>query len=119
MQSRNPKSEMQSVKNLLVMKFGGTSVGSPERIAATASLIAEHSRQRPTVAVVSAMSGVTELLVQAAQAAASGSRAEMEQSLEAVRQRSGEAAGELLSGEPRDVFEVAAMKIFAEVENTC
>ena len=57
MQSGNPKSEMQGVENLLVMKFGGTSVGSAERIAATARLIAEHSRQRPTVTVVSAMSG--------------------------------------------------------------
>ena len=119
MQNRTPKSEMQGVENLLVMKFGGTSVGSAERIAATARLIAEHSRQRPTVTVVSAMSGVTDLLERAAQAAASGSRAEMEQSLEAVRQRSREAAGELLSGEPREVFEVAAMKIFGEVENTC
>ncbi len=113
------ESAVRIAKNLLVVKFGGTSVGSAQRIAATAGLIAEHSRQRPTVTVVSAMSGVTDLLVQAAQAAASGSRAEMEQSLEAVRQRSREAAGELLSGEPREVFEVAAMKIFGEVENTC
>ena len=110
---------MQSVENLVVMKFGGTSVGGPERIAATAGLIAEHSRRRPTVAVVSAMSGVTDLLMQAAQAAASGSGAEMERSLGAIRQRHREAAGELLSGEQREAFEAAEAQIFAEVENTC
>ena len=115
----NEESAVGNVKNLLVMKFGGTSVGSPERIAATASLIAEHSRQRPTVVVVSAMSGVTDLLVQTAQAAASGSGAEMEQSLGAIRQRHREAAGRLLSGEQREAFETAEERIFAQVENTC
>jgi bifunctional aspartokinase / homoserine dehydrogenase 1 len=58
-----------------VMKFGGTSVGSAEAIAQTADILAAaYHRQpdQPPVAVVSAMSGVTNLLLESAAAAAAG-----------------------------------------------
>ena len=47
------------------MKFGGTSVGSPERIAAVAARVASNIRAlgRPVVVVVSAMSGETDRLI--------------------------------------------------------
>lgn len=45
-----------------VMKFGGTSVGSPERIRSVASLITESGE--PTFVVLSAMSGTTNSLVE-------------------------------------------------------
>ena len=50
------------------MKFGGTSVGSPERIRSLAERVRERLAQRPVV-VVSALSGVTDLLVRGAQLA--------------------------------------------------
>ncbi len=57
----------------VVMKFGGTSVGDGERIARVADLIAEAvGRDDQVVAVVSAMSGVTDALVRAARTAAEG-----------------------------------------------
>ena len=44
----------------LVMKFGGTSVGSPEAISQAAQIIADTApKWTRTVIVVSAMSGVT------------------------------------------------------------
>ena len=43
-----------------VMKFGGTSVGSPERMKGVASLITESGE--PTFVVLSAMSGTTNSL---------------------------------------------------------
>ena len=46
------------------MKFGGTSVGSPERMKSVASLIAESGE--PTFVVLSAMSGTTNSLVEIA-----------------------------------------------------
>lgn len=50
--------------NLLVQKFGGTSVGSPERIKAVADRIQEsHSQGRPLVVVVSAMGDTTDELI--------------------------------------------------------
>jgi aspartate kinase len=52
----------------LVLKFGGTSVGSPERILAVAQIIAQH-RQRceRVVVVVSAMGDTTDELIELAQ----------------------------------------------------
>ena len=45
-----------------VMKFGGTSVGSPERIKNVASLVTKSGEQ--TFVVLSAMSGTTNSLVE-------------------------------------------------------
>jgi aspartokinase/homoserine dehydrogenase 1 len=58
---------------LIVMKFGGTSVGSAERIAQAARLVTDQISKGHRVAVVtSAMSGVTNRLIDAAQAASKG-----------------------------------------------
>ena len=58
---------------LIVMKFGGTSVGSAERIAQAAQLATASVEQGHTVVVVtSAMSGVTNLLIDAAREASTG-----------------------------------------------
>ena len=55
----------------LVMKFGGTSVGSAGRIRDAAHLIALERARRPVV-VVSAVSGVTNTLLEGAEHAAAG-----------------------------------------------
>src|SRR6266511_1088846 len=61
--------------SLLVMKFGGTSVGNAEAIAGLAGITRDHLRTYDHVAiVVSAMSGVTDLLFQGAHTAAAGDR---------------------------------------------
>ena len=55
----------------LVMKFGGTSVGSPAAIQQTASIIQQYKHIWDNlVVVVSAMSGVTDKLIQSARLAA-------------------------------------------------
>jgi aspartate kinase len=59
-------------QKLQVMKFGGTSVGDASCIARTAQIIAKAARQNSCVAVVSAMSGVTNRLIEAAKRASSG-----------------------------------------------
>jgi len=108
------------MENLVVMKFGGTSVGNAERITAAAGLIAEAAGSgRPVVAVVSAMAGVTDLLVLAARAAAAGRSEEMEQNLGRLRGRHSEAAAALLDEERRLAFEAAALQVIGQVENTC
>ena len=50
--------------SLLVMKFGGTSMGSAERIRVAARIALQQHVVRPTVVVVSAMSKVTDLLLE-------------------------------------------------------
>src|SRR5262245_16381974 len=58
---------------LIVMKFGGTSLGSAERIAQAARLVTDQTSKGHRVAVVtSAMSGVTNKLIDAASAASKG-----------------------------------------------
>ncbi|MBP7676841.1 MAG: aspartate kinase [Thermoanaerobaculia bacterium] len=59
---------------MLVMKFGGTSVGSGERIAGVAELVATRLAEEPLV-VVSAMGGVTDALLDLSRAAREGDRA--------------------------------------------
>jgi aspartate kinase len=53
---------------MIVMKFGGTSVGSAERIRALAELVRARQSRKPVV-VVSALSGVTDLLIKGARLA--------------------------------------------------
>jgi aspartate kinase len=59
-------------EKLCVMKFGGTSVRNAECIWRVSEIVAAAARQRPVVVVVSAMSGVTNSLIEAAQRSASG-----------------------------------------------
>jgi aspartate kinase len=54
------------MSNIIVQKFGGTSVGSEERIAAVAKIVKEASKNNPIVVVVSAMSGETNRLIKLA-----------------------------------------------------
>ena len=64
---------------MLVMKFGGTSVGSAECMMAVTEIIRQARGQHPQlVVVVSAMSGVTDQLIGAARAAAEGRMEECE-----------------------------------------
>ncbi|HXE05323.1 MAG TPA: hypothetical protein VN579_04995, partial [Bryobacteraceae bacterium] len=63
---------MNKSSGLLVMKFGGTSMGSAERIEAAARLTIEQRAKRPVAIVVSAMSKVTDLLLDSLRKAEAG-----------------------------------------------
>jgi aspartate kinase len=84
------------LKDLLVMKFGGTSVGSAERIGAAARLAADENARRPVAVVVSAMSGITDLLLDTMRHAEAGDHAGMETNLAALRSRHEQACRQLL-----------------------
>src|SRR2546429_9190993 len=64
------KSQMK--KSLQVMKFGGTSVGDASCITRAAKIIVNAAKEFRCVAVVSAMSGVTNRLIEAANHARAG-----------------------------------------------
>ena len=72
-------------KSLQVMKFGGTSVGNAECIARAAHIVAHAARSRRCVAVVSAMSGVTNRLIEAAKTAQAGNAAGATAIIESLR----------------------------------
>ena len=84
------------MKNLLVMKFGGTSVGSAARMRVSAGLAAREQKLRPVAIVVSAMSKITDLLLETMRHAESGNRGGMGSNLARLRERHEEACRELL-----------------------
>jgi aspartate kinase len=71
-----------------VHKFGGTSVGNPDRIRQLVAIVkAERTRDPRLIVVVSAMSGVTNLLLEATQKAAQGEVEAIAQASTALRER--------------------------------
>ena len=69
------------------MKFGGTSVGDASCIARVAQIVNDAAKEGPIVAVVSAMSGVTNRLIEAANLAAAGESKLAEAMFAALRQQ--------------------------------
>ena len=55
-----------------VLKFGGTSVATAANLQRVARLAEAAARQQPTIVVVSALGGTTDLLIEAGRAAAAG-----------------------------------------------
>jgi aspartokinase/homoserine dehydrogenase 1 len=84
------------MNNLLVMKFGGTSMGSAERIQVAAAICTEQKKRRPVLAVVSAMSGVTDLLLGALRHAEADDEAGIESSIQSLSDRHEKTCHELL-----------------------
>ncbi|MDR1058884.1 MAG: aspartate kinase, partial [Treponema sp.] len=89
---------------MLVLKFGGTSVGSPEAIEKLIAVLKDREHREYTrVVVVSAFSGVTDSLIAAAKEAAGGKTPAQEGSagegIEALGKRHFEAAAHFLEGE--------------------
>jgi aspartate kinase len=56
---------------MIVMKFGGTSLGEPDRVDTAARLVKRNLKRKPVV-VVSAFGGVTDMLIQKARQALTG-----------------------------------------------
>src|SRR5258707_8349166 len=85
--------------SLQIIKFGGTSVGSGERIRHVANIIA-HKLHDPgeafPIVVVSAMSGVTDQLLRIARYACTGAHQDCELELSALKQKHTEAAEKAL-----------------------
>jgi aspartokinase/homoserine dehydrogenase 1 len=74
--------------SVLAMKFGGTSVGSSAAIGMLCQIVHDQKTQWDNVAVVvSAMSGVTDILINGANAAARGDKASAHASADALRSR--------------------------------
>ena len=104
------------MKDLLVMKFGGTSVGSAARMRVAAGLAAEQRAYRPVAIVVSAMSKITDLLLDAMRHAEAGDRTGMAADMAALRSRHEDACRELLP-EPRHAAVMAEIhKLIADFD---
>jgi aspartokinase/homoserine dehydrogenase 1 len=105
---------------LAVMKFGGTSVGDAACIGRVAEILADAARNVSVVAVVSAMSGVTNKLVAAATQAGSGDRDAGQTLANALREQHESAlAALILSRERRDGVSRRISEVLAEAQRLC
>ena len=86
-------------KPLQVMKFGGTSVGDATCIARAAQIVASAAEEMRVVVVVSAMSGVTNRLIDAAKRASEGDADAGATLIESLRQQHRAALAVLVSEE--------------------
>jgi aspartate kinase len=85
---------------VIVIKFGGTSVGDADAIARTAAIVRGRLARKPVV-VVSALAGTTNALIEIADRSSSGQLIVALSVLEGLRTRHLEVIEELLGGDPR------------------
>ncbi len=105
---------------LQVMKFGGTSVGNGECIARAAEIIAVAAREGSVVAVVSAMSGVTNRLIEAAQKSEQGDANAGNELAGVLREQHLQAIETLVRrADSREHLAKQAEKIIDEVRGLC
>jgi aspartokinase/homoserine dehydrogenase 1 len=98
---------------MMVLKFGGTSVGTPQAIEKIIGIVTDEKHSGRTVAlVVSAFSGVTDALIGAGRAAERGS-GEGKTALGIIEERHCAAADYFLSGAEKDAA-VAEIRTFIE-----
>jgi aspartate kinase len=102
-------------RKLQVMKFGGTSVGDASCIARAARIARRATGDHDVAVVVSAMSGVTNRLIEAAKQAGAGNREAGSTLLETLRKQHSATLAELVpSSEARSTVERGLEEIFAE-----
>lgn len=97
---------------LLVMKFGGTSMGSAERMQVASRLISGHASERPVLVVVSAMSKITDLLLDTLRRAEVGDQAGVVSNLEALKARHVTTCHELFAhSDPPEFGQIAGTSV--------
>jgi len=102
------------------MKFGGTSVGDASCIKRVAEIIRAASREINVVVVVSAMSGVTNKLLEAATNAESGDRTQVGAILEGLRKQHSAVASTLIrSTTGRKRIDRKVQALFQEADALC
>ncbi len=106
--------------SLLVMKFGGTSVGSAAAIEGLASITRDQLGRWSRVAVVvSAMSGVTDMLLNGARTAAGGDETAYQAIAGRLREKHGAALAELIGQGGEAVVGAQIEQLIAEFELLC
>src|SRR5580700_10926489 len=101
------------MNDLLVMKFGGTSMGSADRIRVAARLATEQHVLRPVAVVVSAMPKITDLLLDTLRKAEAGDQTDVDANLRHLTTRHMDACHALL---PHDRQEAATNGIHALIQ---
>lgn len=99
---------------MIVIKFGGTSVGDADRVANAIDIVAAR-RDRDPIVVVSALSGVTNQLVEASEAARAKQPERVAEIIGAVKARHEEVALHLVQ-QRSDFYETFIKKLDKQIE---
>jgi aspartokinase/homoserine dehydrogenase 1 len=115
-----PHRQTEPKRTLRVMKFGGTSVGDASCIAKVVDIIEAASRESDLAVVVSAMSGVTNKLVEAASQAEAGNAEIVAEILRQLRQQHYATLNELIhSGNEQKPITCKMDELFDECDRLC
>jgi aspartokinase/homoserine dehydrogenase 1 len=107
-------------KSLQVMKFGGTSVGDASCIARVAEIIRAASRESSIAVIVSAMSGVTNRLIEAANQAKAGNGSAVGETLAQLIKQHDDVVEVLIdSASERESLHGRLHELLAEGERLC
>src|SRR5579864_5384547 len=106
-------------KPLIAMKFGGTSVGNAERMKNVAEIVADHAQRMEVVVVVSAMGGVTDMLIRAANEASLGDREHWKSVRRELAKRHREVADQMLKAAEQAAVLPRLADAVANFENLC
>ncbi len=101
-----------------VLKFGGTSVANAENINKVVAIVKKSIKKDKTIVVVSALGGITDLLLGAAALAAAGEELYKEQ-LAAIEQRHLEAVKQLIPVAQQSQLLSLVKKSCNEIEDIC
>ncbi|MBN8783098.1 MAG: bifunctional aspartate kinase/homoserine dehydrogenase I [Sphingobacteriales bacterium SCN 48-20] len=101
-----------------VLKFGGTSVANAENISKVISIVQAAAQKDTTVVVVSALGGVTDLLLNAAALAAEGNETYKEK-LVTIEQRHMDAVKQLIPVASQSQLLSLVKKSCNEIEDIC
>ena len=102
---------------MVVMKFGGTSVGDAECFRKVKEIVLRaHREHLPVAVVVSAMSTVTETLLEASRAAAAGNQKVVDEKLEHLERKHLQVVEELFSEVHREPVRQAVLGILGEFQ---
>lgn len=104
---------------LIAMKFGGTSVGSAERMKNVAEIVTDTAQRAEVVVVVSAMGGVTDMLIRAASEASQGDRENWKNVRRELAHRHREVADQLLKAAEQAAVLPRLADAVTDFENLC
>lgn len=102
-----------------VLKFGGTSVANAENIGKVANIVAAAGEKKRTIVVVSALSGVTDLLLQSAVLAAEGKEEAYKEKLSLIEQKHFDAVKKLVPVARQSQLLSLVKRSVHEIEDIC
>ena len=102
---------------MIVMKFGGSSIGSVESISTAATVVSESIKAQPVV-ILSAIAGVTDRLIATGDIALRGLGASVNENVSALREMHELAVSALLPvSDLRTAVNAQLAPIWEEIEN--